>query len=502
MCDYFSRCAPAEAGVDAGRLLELCAELQKPQYGLHALMILRQGKVIYESYMAPYAKGERHSLFSVSKSFTAAAILFALQEGLLTLEDKVASFFPEKLPAPPCPNMAAMNIRHLLTMTPGFSAAPHDFKYPRLDDVINDFPYSYADFSYRDEVDWAGDFLHRYVEGPPGERFIYCSGCTYMLSAILQKITGQTLLQFLAPRLLSPLGIADAKWQKCPSGIQVGGWGLSLCAESLAKFAQFLLQKGEWEGRRLLRAEYIEQMSTCQVPIHTPGRKIPEQFGYQVWVEAEGGIYSGVGAFGQAYVVFPEQEAVAVMLGGSMQYLRALQILRKKLPRAMAEGAKNPEAQPALAQLAQHACLAPIEGESSMSEANASRYSGLEYILAPNYFGFTGICFSFGQRDGVTIAMGRHSSALPIGRGEFCRGNMPIVENEYLDVHHQLVFKRAACSGAWQEGKYHLRVVYTEQSYISDFVAEFHPHGICIRCSRNVGFVASANTTIVGFQKD
>ncbi len=148
MGDYFPRCAPAQAGVDAARLLELCAELQKPRYGLHALLLLRGGKVFYESYAAPYQKGEKHSLFSVSKSFTAVAILFAVQEGILSLEDRVTGFFPEKLPSPPCPNMAAMTIRHLLTMTPGLDAAPHDFKYPHLDDVINDFPYSYSNFTY------------------------------------------------------------------------------------------------------------------------------------------------------------------------------------------------------------------------------------------------------------------------------------------------------------------------------------------------------------------
>ncbi len=113
-------------------------------------------------------KGERHSLFSVSKSFTAVAVLFALQEGLLSLEDKVVSFFPEKLPARPCPNMEKLAVRHLLTMTPGLAAAPHNFRYPHLDDVINDFPYSYENFSYENKVDWVADFLHSYLPNPPG----------------------------------------------------------------------------------------------------------------------------------------------------------------------------------------------------------------------------------------------------------------------------------------------------------------------------------------------
>ncbi len=501
MREYFERCAPGQAGVDAGRLLELCRELQKPQYGLHALMFLRQGKVIYESYFAPYEKGERHSLFSVSKSFTAIAVLFAVQEGLLGLEDRVVSFFPDKLPSPPCPNMAAMTVRHLMMMAPGFSAAPHDFKYPHLDDVVNDFPYSYENFAYQPQTDWAGDFLHKYVEHAPGERFLYCSACTYMLSAILQRVSGQNLLEFLRPRLFEPLKIADAAWQKCPEGVCTGGWGLSLCAESLAKFAQFMLDEGRWQGRQLLEAQYIRQMSQCQILIHTPGRKQPEQFGYQVWVEGEQGIYSGVGAFGQAYVVFPEQQAVAVLLGGSMQYLRALQILRKKFPRAVGQGDADAAAERELAQLAGEARIAPTEGKPSWQEPLAARYSGREYALAQNYLGLTAIRFWFGEQDEVEIQMGRRSSRLPIGYGAFLRGKMPIRENEFMDVHNQLVFSAAACSGAWQEGKYHLRIAYTEQCYISDFEIEFAPHGIRISCGRNVGFVQSANLPILGYQK-
>lgn len=502
MREYFERCLPEQAGADAARLLELCTELQKPQYGLHALMFLRQGKVFYESYAAPYEKGERHSLFSVSKSFTAVAVLFALQEGLLSLEDKVVSFFPEKLPARPCPNMEKLAVRHLLTMTPGLAAAPHNFRYPHLDDVINDFPYSYENFSYENKVDWVADFLHSYLPNPPGEKFIYCSACTYMLSAILQKRTGQTLLEYLQPRLLGPLGIFDARWQKCPSGIEVGGWGLSLCAESLAKFGQFLLQEGEWEGRRLLGAQYIREMRSCQVLIHTPGRKTPEQFGYQVWVEGEQGIYSGVGAFGQAYIVFPEQDAVAVMQSGSMQDLRAVQILRKKFPKVLHSAAPNPTAQQALQALSASAHIPPPEGEASGQTPLAAQYSNVEYILAPNYFGLTSVRFSFGAQDSVTFSMGRRSSTLPIGYGRFFRGNMPMAETIYHDVHNQLVFPAAACAGAWQKGKYVLRIAYTEQCYVCDMAVEFFPHGIRIDNKRNVsGFVASANTPIVGCQK-
>ena len=128
-------------------------------------------------------------------------------------------------PPGPVRTWKELAVRHLLTMTPGLAAAPHNFRYPHLDDVINDFPYSYENFSYENKVDWVADFLHSYLPNPPGEKFIYCSACTYMLSAILQKRTGQTLLEYLQPWLLGPLGIFDARWQKCPLGHRGRGMG-------------------------------------------------------------------------------------------------------------------------------------------------------------------------------------------------------------------------------------------------------------------------------------
>ena len=145
--------------------------------------------------------------------------------------------------------------------------------------------------------------------------------------------------------------------------------------------------------------------------------------------------------------------------------------------------------------------IAPTEGAPSWQEPLAARYSGREYALAPNYLGLTGIRFWFGERDEVEIQMGRRSSRLAIGYSAFLRGKMPLRENEFMDAHNQLVFSAAACSGAWQEGKYHLRIAYTEQCYLSDFEIEFAPHGIHISCGRNVGFVQSANVPILGYQK-
>ena len=242
MGDYFPRCAPAQAGVDAARLLELCAELQKPRYGLHALLLLRGGKVFYESYAAPYQKGERHSLFSVSKSFTAVAILFAVQEGILSLEDRVIGFFPEKLPSPPCPNMAAMTIRHLLTMTPGLEAAPHDFKYPHLDDVINDFrliPIRILPMM-AGRIGW-GIFCIVMWSIRRASAFYTAPPALICFRQSLGRQRGRACWNFSGRGCFKPLGMHEAAWQKCPSGIEVGGWGLSLCAESLAKFGQFLL---------------------------------------------------------------------------------------------------------------------------------------------------------------------------------------------------------------------------------------------------------------------
>ena len=497
---YFERVSPSAVGIDPVLLEEATDSLLREGSGLHALLVLRHGKVAAETYMHPYRADARHSLFSVTKSFTAIGASFAAAEGRLSLEDKVIFFFPEKIPSDVCENMKKMTIRHLLTMTSGFDAAPHDFKRHRRDDVINDFPYSYDHFIFQNEIDWVKDFLRSYVAYSPGAKFLYSNACPYMLSAIVEKVSGQTLFEYLKERLFDPLGIEDLCWQKCPAGHTVGGWGLSLRPEDVAKFAQFMLQKGRWEGKQLIGPAYIEEAAKSWVSTGNSAVKWERGFGYQIWIVGDEGAYAGIGAFGQMYLVFPKQDAVVVILGGSRTYMKAIDtILDKLLPAMRTDGAFLPHAAPARRQPRE---LPPPEGLSSWDVPRSVRYSGVEYVFSQNDLGITSVQFEFGAEDFLTLGIDGNKTRMKIGYGAWEYGYTGAAEGEDTDVHTQIFFHAAALSGAWKGDTYCLYMVFYQTCYINRMEIHFTDHGVCIRHSRNVGFIQNTDTQVVGMREE
>jgi CubicO group peptidase (beta-lactamase class C family) len=289
-----SRTSPESAGLPSQAILNLldAAEAHGPGQELHSLMILRHGKVLAEGWWHPYAPERRHLLYSLSKSFTSSAVGIAVSEGLLSLDDTVTSFFPEKTPANPSANLAAMKVRHLLSMSTGHTSEP----WPNLDG--------------RNSSDWVASFLNHPVENEPGTQFLYNSIATFMLSAILQKLTGETVLEYLKPRLLEPLGITEATWDLNPDGVVVGGWGMSITTESIAKFGQLYLQDGVWDGRRLLPTGWVAEATKRHID-NGPDENSDwnSGYGYQFW-RCKHEAYRGDGAFGQLCVVIPSLDIV------------------------------------------------------------------------------------------------------------------------------------------------------------------------------------------------
>lgn len=224
---------------------------------LHSIMIVQHGNVLAEKWMSEGKEDEPHVLNSVSKTFTASAIGFAIAEGKLKLTDKVISFFPDQLPANISENLEAMTIHDLLTMTCG-----HDG-----DLRSNERAARNADKG------WVEQFLAYPVDHKPGTFFAYNSPGTYMLSAIVQKVTGEKLVDYLYPRLFRPLGIVNVKWQESPEGINCGGWGLYLKTEDLAKMGQLFLQKGNGMDSKCYRRNGL--------PRHLPNRLLLSR---QEWI--------------------------------------------------------------------------------------------------------------------------------------------------------------------------------------------------------------------------
>lgn len=306
------RATPAEVGVEAGAVGRLIDGFRKKNVGVHGLMLMRHGKVFAEGWYAPYRAELKHMLFSLSKPFTSTAIGFAVQEGLLTVEDRVVDFFPEKLTGRLCENMEKMRVKHLLTMNTGHSVEP-------------------AHLLGEPDKDWVKTFLESYVDCEPGTQFTYNTCATYMLSAILTKLTGQTVDEYLAPRLFEPLGIADWRTEKCPNGNAAGGYGLNLHLEDVAKFGTFYLNRGMWEGKQLLNPDWIDEATARQVDSVGQTPDWIQGYGYQFWRCWPKGAYRGDGAFGQYCIVMPEQDMVIAMNEGTDPLQDPLDVLWENL---------------------------------------------------------------------------------------------------------------------------------------------------------------------------
>jgi CubicO group peptidase (beta-lactamase class C family) len=208
------RSTPEAEGVSSENILRFFNAVSQSKHEFHSFMLLRHGKVVSEGWWNPYRADLKHTMYSVSKSWTSTAVGFAVSEKRLTVQDKVLSFFPEYAPAKVDEKLAALRVKDLLTMSAGYDPEPMG--------IVGD-------------TNWVRNFLQYVPAKQPGSVFLYNSAATYMLSAIVQKVTGQKVIDYLQPRLFQPLGIQNPDWEVDPKGINVGGWGLRIKTEDMAK---------------------------------------------------------------------------------------------------------------------------------------------------------------------------------------------------------------------------------------------------------------------------
>ncbi len=303
------RSTPESQGISSAALLEFVNALNEKIEGMHSLMIVRHGQVIAEGWWAPYDAAHNHVMYSLSKSFTSTAVGFAVAEGKVSIDDEVLKFFPEDAPAEPSANLKAMRVRDILTMSTGHQDEP-----PTAPDTMS-----------------AKSFLAQTVPHLPGTHFKYNTAATFMQSAIVQKVTGQTVLDYLRPRLFEPLGIEQPVWDANFQGISLGGYGLRVRTEDIAKFGQLYLQQGKWDGQQLLPAEWVELATSKQVSNGSnPKSDWNQGYGFQFWRCRNDG-YRGDGAFGQYCVVLPEQDVVIAITSGVKDMQAVLNVIWEKL---------------------------------------------------------------------------------------------------------------------------------------------------------------------------
>ena len=395
-----SRSTPEAQGVSSAALLAWLDDVEQHVSELHSVMLLRHGQVIAEGWWAPYAPQHPHMLFSLSKSFTSTAVGMAVAEGRLTVDDYVLSFFPDEAPAAPDANLRAMRVRHLLSMSTG-----HDQD---------------ATGHTRASENWVQAFLSLPVEHVPGTHFCYNTAATYMCSAIVQKLTGEKLLDYLRPRLWQPLGITGAAWECCPRGINVGGSGLSVKTEDIARFGQLYLNKGVWNGRRLLSEDWIAEATAKQVANgENPDSDWNQGYGYQFW-RCRRNIFRGDGAFGQYCVVMPEQDAVLAITAGVGDMQAVLQKVWDHLLPAMhpAPLPADPGTQSALT-----ARLSALRHDPPAGDTAAplvGQVSGRKLLLSPNAMNIKGMQFDFAPEHlAFTYQQGRRTRTIACGLGSW-----------------------------------------------------------------------------------
>ena len=399
------RSLPETQGVSPGGLLDFVNTIESQKLNVHSVMVMKHGQVVAEGWWAPYAPELKHTLYSLSKSFTSTAVGMAVAEKKLTVEDKVVSFFPKDVPATVSPNLAAMRVKDLLTMSTG-----HDKDTtPALRNGT--------------DGNWVKSFLAQPVEHEPGKVFVYNSGATYMLSAIVQKLTGQTVLEYLKPRLFGPLGIEGEDWEVSPQGISTGGWGLRIRTEDIAKFGQLYLQKGVWNGKRLIAEAWINDATSAEV--QSKGGKGDasvndwiQGYGYQFW-RCRNDAYRADGAFGQFCVVMPKEDAVVTITAESNNTQGILDAIWNHILPALrgTDMASAKMQQAALTRKLTTLTLLPTVSEASMSVA--SQISGKTYAIADNTLHVKDVSLTFGK-DGCIFKLqddkGDHQVLCGIGR--------------------------------------------------------------------------------------
>ena len=293
MAKYFERVTPESCGVSSEDILRMVEGMEDmPELKeMHSFMLVRHGKVLAEGSFAPYTIETPHAIFSDSKTFTQLAIAFMIQEGLVTLDDKIADYFPDKKVSD---YNKKLTIHNLLSMGSGHVVPPAN-----LGEILG---------CGDDKVQ---QFLLTENKSEPG-LFMYENNCSLVLSHIVSRVTGKNIIEYLEPRFLKPLGINIVSYMADEDGVCLGWTGVRITPEDLAKLGLFFLNKGKWEGKQLLSEEWCEKATSKQIECDTPtGPDWMQGYAYQMW-RGRFNTARICGAYGQGCVIAPDQDLLFI----------------------------------------------------------------------------------------------------------------------------------------------------------------------------------------------
>jgi CubicO group peptidase (beta-lactamase class C family) len=495
------RSSPEAQGIASSAILAFVDEADKKIDHLHSFMLVRHGHVVAEGWWTPYDAGARHELYSLSKSFTSTAVGLAIGEGKLSLDDPVLKFFPDDAPAEPSANLKAMRVRDLLCMSTGHQTEPR----------LNPFLASPTAEPKQEGQTWVKTFLAHPVPHKPGTHFLYNTAATYMQSAIVQKVTGLTVLDYLRPRLFEPLGIENPTWGTSPQGITLGGYGLNIRTEDIVKFGQLYLQHGNWNGRQLIPAAWVEAATSRQTSNGSnPNSDWDQGYGFQFW-RARHGAYRGDGAFGQFCVVMPEQDAVVAITSGVRDMQAVLNLVWDKLLPAMKHDPLPADSEGMNG--ANHTGLAREVGRAHVSKLQAKlasltmpvlkgsaslqipkEISGKKFAFPPNNQKVEMLGLEFGKEDGPITLVGKFNGGLEqritCGDGEWKKGRV---------AFGAFPERPAAVCGAWTANDtYTAKICFCETPYLLTMSLDFSNNKLRLDSTWNVSFGPTKPGQLVG----
>jgi len=477
------RSSPEQQGISSTDLLAFIETADKEIDTMNSFMLVRHGHVVAEGWWAPYDRDTPHVLYSLSKSFTSTAVGLAIAEGKLSLDDQVIKFFPDEAPADPSENLRAMRVRDLLRMNTGNqSEAPIRVNFPSLQTET-----------------WVKTFLTHSVPFKPGTHFLYNSPATYILSAIVQKVTGMTVLDYLRPRLFEPLGFKDPFWLSSPQGITAGAYGLSIRTEEIARFGELYLHKGMWNGKQLISAAWVEQATSVQTSNGSaPTSDWDQGYGYQFW-RSRHNSFRGDGAFGQYCMVIPELDAVVAITSGVRNMQQVMNLVWDKLLPAMKSGRlrENPAAQRQLeTRLAALKVKFPSGAATSTISASVS---GKWFEFPDNDRGIKALSFDFNSTlPALIVRTAGGETRMTIGRETWTnsRGLFANGLDRALSVPANPL---VAASGAWSgENTFTIKIVLSETPYYSTLNFKFDGDRLLFDAEHNVYFGLTKLPQLVG----
>lgn len=467
------RSDPEAQGITSAAILSFVESADRDIDSLHSFMLLRHGHVVAEGWWSPYNSESPHMLYSLSKSFTSTAVGLAIAEGKVSLNDAVLKFFPDDAPENPSHNLQEMRVHDLLRMSTGHQTEP----------------------SLRDDQVWTKAFLAHPVPFKPGTHFVYNTPATYMLSAIVQKATGRTVLDYLTPRLFEPLGIERPTWETSPQGITTGGYGLSVRTEDIARFGQLYLQKGKWQGRQLVPEAWIDAATARQTSNgSSPNSDWDQGYGYQFW-RCRHGLYRGDGAFGQYCIVMPEQDAVVAITSGVRDMQAVMNLVWDKLLPAMKPSslASDGAARAKLEQKLKSLSLRPVEGSGT-----PAKVSGRTYAFPANDRKLEAISFDGDGANGcatLVVRLNGVEQRIVCGRGSWQKGRLawgPLAWG-------QLAEQPVAASGAWTaDDTFTAKLCFYETPYIITVRLKFSGQELQWNAESNVSFGPTKDPQLTG----